>query len=70
MNARLQSLLSSKHTTLAAMLYGLSELCTIWFPDWKSQLGQTQDWIIVYAFVFAGDSRSISEPKPVEPPKP
>lgn len=44
------------------MLYAISELGTIWFPDWKAQLGQTQDWIIVYAMVFAGDAKPDGTP--------
>src|SRR5882724_1373057 len=64
MNILLQRFMANKHTTGAALVYGvvtlLGQISAIWFPEHLTQINGTLDKIkefaVIYGFAMAGDS--------------
>lgn len=69
-----QTLLNNKHTSIAAVVYivsqVVSELGAVWFPAHKEQFSATSKIIesaaVGYGLIMAGDAKPST---PAEPPK-
>jgi len=75
MNIVLQRLMANKHTTGAALVYGLLSLAghiaLRWFPSQAAQINGTLDDIkqfaVIYGFAMAGDSGRKDQPPDSQP---
>lgn len=54
---RLRILLANKHTTGAAVLFGLCAFGQIWFPEYAEKFKRTGQFALTYGLLLAGDSK-------------
>lgn len=61
---RLKILLSNKHTTGAAVVYGLCAIGQVWFPEHADKFHKTGQIALGYGLLLAGDAKPSIPPEP------
>jgi hypothetical protein len=79
MNPIISRLMANKHTSGAAVVYGIcmliANIATRWFPEHAGQIAGSmtdiKEFAVLYGFIMAGDSRSKpdDESGAVKPPE-